>query len=153
MSMSGLTAVVGHMVNLFNVQLTKFLHLSEPMDPAKPWGPSTHIPVLFVWWSLHPQVFFSFIVSLTALVQAINGNTVRRSGHLRLYRQPDYGHVQRINPSDVPEDWKCTKASCNSHRVENEPLGTVFVLNSDKEVRWLPFIDFEIFCCEVMSLA
>ncbi|PYH62186.1 uncharacterized protein BO96DRAFT_9033 [Aspergillus niger CBS 101883] len=125
MSMSGLTAVVGHMVNLFNVQLTKFLHLSEPMDPAKPWGPSTHIPVLFVWSSLHPQVFFSFIVSLTALVQAINGNTVRRSGHLRLYRQPDYGHVRRISLSDVPEDWKCTKASCNSHRVENEPLRTL----------------------------
>ncbi|GLA00339.1 hypothetical protein AnigIFM60653_008398 [Aspergillus niger] len=78
-----------HTVNLFNVQLTKFLHLTEPMEPAKPWGPSTHIPVLFVWSSLHPQVFFSFIVSLTALVQAINGNTMRRSGQLRLYRQPD----------------------------------------------------------------
>ncbi|GKZ56019.1 hypothetical protein AnigIFM49718_001242 [Aspergillus niger] len=25
-----------HTVNLFNVQLTKFLHLTEPMDPAKP---------------------------------------------------------------------------------------------------------------------
>ncbi|KAL3253473.1 hypothetical protein ABHI18_009479 [Aspergillus niger] len=58
MSMSGLTAVVGHTVNLFNVQLTKFLHLAEPMDPAKPWGPSTQIPVLFVWSSLHPQDAF-----------------------------------------------------------------------------------------------
>ncbi|GLA15538.1 hypothetical protein AnigIFM62618_002081 [Aspergillus niger] len=58
MSMSGLTAVVGHTVNLFNVQLTTFLHLAEPMDPAKPWGPSTQIPVLFVWSSLHPQDAF-----------------------------------------------------------------------------------------------
>lgn len=90
-------------------------------------------------------MLFIFINSLTALVQAINGNTVRRSGHLRLYRQPDYGHVQRINPSDVPEDWKCTKASCNSHRVENEPLGTVSVLTSDKEVRSLPFTDSGVF--------
>ncbi|GKZ37768.1 type I Iterative Polyketide synthase (PKS) [Aspergillus brasiliensis] len=37
-SASDPAAVVGHAVNLFNVQLTKFLHLAEPMEPAKPLG-------------------------------------------------------------------------------------------------------------------
>ncbi|GLA35886.1 hypothetical protein AnigIFM63309_001267 [Aspergillus niger] len=152
-SASDLAAVVGHTVNLLNVRLTKFLHLAEPMEPAKPWGPSTKIPVLFVWSSLHPQVLFTLIVSLKALVKAIKSNPVRHSGHLRPYRQPDYGYVQRISSSDVPEDWKCTKALCTLHRVENEPLRTVYVLTSDKEAKSLPFIAFEVFCCEVMSLA
>ncbi|KUL89300.1 hypothetical protein ZTR_03817 [Talaromyces verruculosus] len=37
-SASDPAAVVSHAVNLFNVQLTKFLHLAEPMEPAKPLG-------------------------------------------------------------------------------------------------------------------
>ncbi|RAK83310.1 putative polyketide synthase [Aspergillus costaricaensis CBS 115574] len=37
-SASDPAAVVGHAVNLFNIQLTKFLHLAEPMEPSKPLG-------------------------------------------------------------------------------------------------------------------
>ncbi|PWY61907.1 polyketide synthase [Aspergillus eucalypticola CBS 122712] len=37
-SASDRATVVSHAVQLFNVQLTKFLHLAEPMEPAKPLG-------------------------------------------------------------------------------------------------------------------
>ncbi|GKZ56020.1 hypothetical protein AnigIFM49718_001243 [Aspergillus niger] len=89
-------------------------------------------------------MLFIFIKSLTAPVQVINGNTVRHSGHLRLYWQPDYGHVRRISPSDVPEDWKCTKALCTLHRIENEPLRTVSVLTSDKELIDTAILDYDV---------
>ncbi|KAJ0418355.1 hypothetical protein BJY00DRAFT_185930 [Aspergillus carlsbadensis] len=97
---------------------------------------------------------FTFIDSLKALVQAIKGNPVRRNGHLRLYRQPDYGQVRCISPNDVPEDWKCTKALCTSHRAENEPLRTVVVLTSDKEVKSLPFINYmeELYGHEIKTI-
>ncbi|KAB8222527.1 hypothetical protein BDV33DRAFT_201508 [Aspergillus novoparasiticus] len=100
-------------------------------------------------------MLFTFIDSLKALVQAIKGDPVRCNGHLRLYRQPDYGQVRRISPSDVPEDWKCTKALYTSHRVENEPLRTVFVLTSGKEVKSLPFINYmeELYGHEIKTIA
>ena len=85
---------------------------------------------------------FTFIDSLKALVLGITGDPVRRNGHLRLYRQPDYGQVRCISPSEIPEDWMSKKVLCTSRRVENEPLRTVFVLTSDKDVKSLPFINY-----------
>jgi hypothetical protein len=87
-------------------------------------------------------MLFTFIDSLKALVQAIKGNPVRRNGHLRLYRQPDYGQVRCISPSEVSEDWMCKRVLRTSHRSGNEPLRTAFVLTSDKDVKTLPFTDY-----------
>ncbi|KAL5361302.1 hypothetical protein BJX96DRAFT_165801 [Aspergillus floccosus] len=87
-------------------------------------------------------------------VQTIKGNPVRRNGHLRLYRQPDYGQVRRISPSDVPDNWKYTKALCTSHRVKNKHLRTVFVLTSNKEVKSLLFISYmeELYGYEIKTI-
>ena len=88
------------------------------------------------------KMHFTSIDSLKALVLAITGDPVQRNGHLRLYRQPDYGQVRCISPSEISEDWMCKKVLCTSHRAGNEPLRTVFVLTSDKDVKSLPFVSY-----------
>jgi hypothetical protein len=99
-------------------------------------------------------MLFTFLDSLKALVQAIKGNPVRRNGHLSLYRQPDYGQVRCISPSEVSEDWMCKRVLRTSPRVRNEPLRTAFVLTSDKDAKTLPFIDYmrELYGHEVKTI-
>ncbi|KAF9882850.1 hypothetical protein FE257_004962 [Aspergillus nanangensis] len=80
---------------------------------------------------------FTFIDSLKRLIA---GSPIRHNGRLLLYRQPDYGKVRCISLSEVSDGWMCTKMLRTSPRVRDEPLRTVFVLTSDKEVKTLPFI-------------
>ncbi|KAL5363081.1 hypothetical protein BJX96DRAFT_167180 [Aspergillus floccosus] len=79
---------------------------------------------------------------LFALAQAIKGDPMLRNSYLRLYRQPNYGQVRCISPSEVSEDWMCNRVLHTSRRVRKKPLRMVLVLTSDKEVKILPFIDY-----------